>query len=349
MAVPPNQNGSSNPSKSSNATSTMPEFSCRGEKITTISNMLKAMHLGRKRESQLSNVQILEEGMQFSTSKAKSLIACCNVRSIFFQQYNLLESVGICVDISTLIQVLTIFGTDCEYHLEYKKTNDFLRVFLSHVDDESITECELFTFNDAVEIPNLRWPEHRIINRLTGNAPFFKDIFSEIDALAKDEEIVWFHVEKGKDGLELENLMLNDGDNDNDMDIDKENEEKKIIDDDGNDKENKNNNNNNKNDKNVATSSITIGVTSDALNFQATIPMCFDVCPSHDFGETHRYQYRLSLLRPALRAIAKSDLIRIHFNEQETLQIQHVFKDAEDHGWVEFTLLSHDTDFIDED
>ena len=131
--------------------------------------MLKAMHLGRKREPQLSNIVILEEGLSVATSKAKSLISRCNLRKNYFSQYELMEeSVTLCVDICTLIQVLTIFGSDCEYHLEYNKSNDFLRVFLSHLEDKSMTECELYTFNEAVEIPNLRWAEYRIVNRLTG-------------------------------------------------------------------------------------------------------------------------------------------------------------------------------------
>ena len=112
----------SNPSSA--ATSLYPEFSARGEKITTLSNMLKAMHLGKKKDKQFANIVILEEGLSVTTSKAKSLVSRCSLRQGYFAQYQLMEErLSICVDISTLIQVLTIFGSDIniEYHFEYKK------------------------------------------------------------------------------------------------------------------------------------------------------------------------------------------------------------------------------------
>ena len=74
-----------------------------------------------------------------------------------------------------------------------------------------------------------------------------------------------------------------------------------------------------------------------------------EVVSVFEFKESQKYQYRLSLLRPALRAVAKSDMVRLAFNEQGTLQIQHVFKDMDGHGWVEFTVLPQDTDFIDDE
>lgn len=330
-----------NPSSSA-ATSTYPEFSARGEKITTLSNMLKAMHLGKKKEAQLSNIVILDEGLSVTTSKAKSLVSRCSLRKGYFSQYRLMEEMlSLCVDIGTLIQVLTIFGSDTnqiEYHFEYKKSNDFLHIFLSHPQEQSVTQCELFTFNEAVEIPNLRWSDYRIINRLSANTPFLKDVFNEIDALAKDEEIVYFYVKKGNENEDIENnIGLSN------IVLDEENEEKKIMDDDINCMNDINMDNNK-----IIKSSISIGVTSDTLQFEGVIPMTDETCKAFEFKETKKYQYRLSLLRPALRAVAKSDIVRICFNEQGTLQIQHVFNDMEGHGWVDFTLLPQDNDFIDD-
>ena len=229
--------------------------------------------------------------------------------------------------------------------MNIKKTNDFLRIFLSHPQDQSMTECELFTFNEAVEIPNLRWSDYRIVNRLSVNTPFLKDIFNEIDALAKDEEIVYFYIKKVNkgqgidDNLGLSNIALDDDENN-------ENEEKKIMDDDDcNDDINMSNNM----DRESTKSSISIGVTSDTLQFEGIIPMTDEICKAFEFKETKKYQYRLSLLRPALRAVAKSDVVRLCFNEQGTLQIQHVFNDMEGHGWVDFTILPQDNDFVDND
>merc|ERR1712154_77666 len=121
------------------------------------------------------------------------------------------------------------------------------------------------------------------------------------------------------------------------IDIGDEDEEKKIIDDD-----------NNKNKKDII-SSITIGVTSDTLQFEGTVPMNnYEVCPSFEFNKTAKYQYRLSLLRPALRAIAKSCLIRINFNKQDAIQIHHVFEE-QNNGWVEYVVLPQDTNFVHDD
>ena len=109
--------------------------------------------------------------------------------------------------------------------------------------------------------------------------------------------------------------------------------------------------------RNGKKSSITIGVQSDTLSFQGTVPMTWDICENWSFEKSAKYQYRLSLLRPAIRAISKSQIIRIHFNEQSAVQIAHVFPfngvDAENapqtHGWIEFIVLPQDTDFIDDD
>ena len=316
---------------SSVASTTTPDFGCRGKKIVTFSNMLKSIHLGSKKQAQLTSVIIQRAGLQLAASKAKSLVARCLIKANYFPYYNVLEENGIqiCIDLRTLIQVLTVFGEECLYHLEYHKVNDYLNVLLSNDPQQVVTDCQLITFQNE-QIPDLRFNETPTINRLAARSPFFKNIFSEIDALGKDEEIVWFKVIKGKedDILGLDHMNLS-----------QENEEKKIIDD-GNDK-----NDSKKQEK----SSITIGVKSDTLEFEGTIPMNYDICTDYKFNESHIYYYRLSLLRPALRAIAKADLIRIFFNQQETIQIQHVFQDCDDHGWVQFTLLSIDTQFIDDD
>eukprot|EP01084_Bolivina_argentea_P146342 256273_1 len=100
----------------------LPEFSCRGETLGTLSNMLKAMHLGRKKDQQVSKISVQEIGLSIVTSKAKSMIARCNLRKDYFPHYNLSENVEFCVDISTLIQVLTIFGISCEFHREYHES-----------------------------------------------------------------------------------------------------------------------------------------------------------------------------------------------------------------------------------
>merc|ERR1719474_1056363 len=73
--------------------------------------------------------------------------------------------------------------------------------------------------------------------------------------------------------------------------------------------------------RNKKTSSISIGVQSDTLCFEGTVPMTWDICENWTFEKSAKYQYRLSLLRPAIRAIAKSKIIRIHFNEMNAIQI----------------------------
>lgn len=334
------------PLTTSDATSLHPEFSTRGDRVTTLANILKAMHLGTtKKDEQLSNMIIKPEGLTVVTQKAKSLVSRLNLRQSYFTNYDCLEEdIKICVDIRTLIQVLTIFGSEqIDFHFEYKKTNDFLQIVLSHFEDQSITECQLFTFNELVEIPNLRWRDSQTVNRLTVNTPYFKDTFNEIDALGKDEDIVSIHIIKGNEE-QLNDLNYNINNiefNPNEIDEIDENEEKKVMDYEGDKDKNIN--------SKMMRSSVEIGIRCDTLQFVGVIPMADDICVQFQFDEPKKYLYRLSLLRPALRAAAKSDRIRLDFNEQGTLRVQHVFNDSEGVAWVEFIILHQDNDFVDSD
>mmetsp|Transcript_55520 Transcript_55520/g.92305 ORF Transcript_55520/g.92305 Transcript_55520/m.92305 type:complete len:332 (-) Transcript_55520:18-1013(-) len=311
---------------------TQPDFSCRGERLTTLSNMLRAIHLGKKKDLQLSSITIQSEGIFIATSKAKSMIARCFLKREYFPDYHLLQAMTLCIDISTLIQTLTIFGSDCEYHLEYNKANNFLRVFLSDAAEQCITECELLCFDDnALEIPDLRWNEHRIINRITAKSTYFKDIFSEIDALAKDDDIVCFHVQcahKLNDLTQLTHITPLQA-------FSGEQDEKKILDHDLHSQ------------LQTDHDRLTISVTCDMLQFQAVIPLQHEICPHWQLNEDNKqYRYQLGLLRPALRAIVKSDKLRIQFNEQDAIQVHHMFAESEGYGWVDFTVLPQQSDFV---
>eukprot|EP01084_Bolivina_argentea_P121748 215757_1 len=328
-----NENSVSNSNVNNNSNNTIEEsspaeFSCRGEALTILSNMLKAMHYGKKKKPQYTKIRIQDVGMSLVCEKAKSMIIRCYLRKDYFQDYVIREPVEFCVELSTLIQVLTIFGTNCEYNIEYKKSTDYLRLLISNFKQASVTECQLFTHAELPEdIPDLQWNEHRIINRMTVQSQYFKDIFNEIDALAKDDHIVWFYIKKGNEddmNLNMMNNLMDDND------------------------ENKNENENENENENIQ-SSITIGVTSDTLQFQGTVPMSHDLCTSWEFNQNAKYHFRLSLLRPALRAIAKSTIMRINFNEANLIYIQHIFHENQQHGWVEYILLPQSSDFVDDD
>ena len=129
------------------------------------------------------------------------------------------------------------------------------------------------------------------------NDSFLRDIFSEIDALARNEALVWFQIDKvERDEDDQKEMMLMDGVNANGTGQNEANGGNGDTDDqhgDGGQRMRKR-------------SSITIGVTSDTLCFEGTVPMTWDICENWTFEKNAKYQYRLSLLRPALRAIAKS-------------------------------------------
>ncbi len=124
------------------------------------------------------------------------MIACAKIKQQYFLRYSCKESLEICVDLSTFIQVLTIFGTECEFRIEYTKSTNYMRIWLSDNVQPSITECELFTFAELEhEIPNLYWSSQRIINYFIIHSRYISDIFNEIDAFATDDQIICFHIQ----------------------------------------------------------------------------------------------------------------------------------------------------------
>lgn len=166
--------------------------------------------------------------------------------------------------------------------------------------------------------------------------------------MARNEALVWFQIDKvQRDEDEQKEMMMIDGVNGSGINQDAANGD------------NEDANEQNHGDVRRGTrkrSSITIGVTSDTLCFEGTVPMTWDICENWTFEKSAKYQYRLSLLRPAIRAIAKSMIIRIHFNEMNAVQIAHVFdspnsdNNAQSHpGWNEYIILPQDTDFVDDD
>ena len=173
MASNSNLNGAST---NSNAQSTVADFSCSGRSLATLTNMLKALHCGKKSESQLTSVCVDQGGMAFTTSKAKCMTARCYLRTEYFSSFTLNDEFQIefTVDISTLIQVLTIFGMESHFTLEFNKSSNHLQVFLINNEQNCITECQLFTYETAESAVDLQWSQYRVINQLSAKSEFFR-------------------------------------------------------------------------------------------------------------------------------------------------------------------------------
>ena len=163
---------------SNSAQSTAADFSCSGRSLVTLTNMLKALHCGKKSDSQLASVCIDQGGMAWTTSKAKCMTARCYLRTEYFSSFALNDDeyqIEFTIDISTLIQVLTIFGTESHFNLEYNKSNNFLQVFLTQSGPSPcITDCQLFTFDTTDNAVDLQWSQYRVINQLSAKSQYFR-------------------------------------------------------------------------------------------------------------------------------------------------------------------------------
>merc|ERR1719295_208540 len=142
------------------------------------------------------------------------MTARCYLRTEYFSSFALNDEYQIefVVDISTLIQVLTIFGMESHFNLEFNKSNNYLQVFLTNNDQNCITDCQLFTYESSDSAVDLQWSQYRVINQLSAKSEYFRDIFSEIDALARNEALVWFQIDRVEaDQDEEKEMMMMDG------------------------------------------------------------------------------------------------------------------------------------------
>merc|ERR1712087_627904 len=92
--------------------SQQPEFSCSGHQLIVLANLLKSMHLGRKKDAQYARMNLSDQGITLVTSKAKSVISKCNLSKEYFAEYQLSGTVDFVVDISIFCQVITLHLTN---------------------------------------------------------------------------------------------------------------------------------------------------------------------------------------------------------------------------------------------
>ena len=155
------------------------------------------------------------------------------LRRKIFERYELnVASIEFCVDLPTLYQCLSVFGGNSTNHMrmEYQTNHaSFLHIILHDIETKCVTECNIRTFE--YEIPtDFNFRGTTLVNRCTikvrllafllffcflflfsnetnktrqtkqtqklKKSAYLRDIFSECDGLAKDEDFVWFQIIK---------------------------------------------------------------------------------------------------------------------------------------------------------
>ena len=331
-----------------------PVFTCRLASTQLFVKMLKTISFAKKKEVQKVIVKVIDGlGIFFMGEMHKSMQAHCFLKETFFNSFKTYFSdtnvIMFCINLNALLDCLTQFTQNCHMVMDYFELSKQVSLTISDQTNDNITECNLnvYQYDDTMDIDL-----GQSINRCNIKSSYLKDIFNEIDALSKNDDVCSVKMIKPKhdnSSIDIENI-LNNNDNErkdiiiNDMDMDMD------IDIDNNN----NNNNNNNNANNNEPGGLSIGVTTDVTEFSSYIPLAPDIMHEFEIKCNAEHRYRMNLIRPALKAVIKSTQTRINLNNLGILSIQYIIDPENNAGsWTKYIIIplsaDNDTESNDED
>ncbi len=101
------------------------KFKATASHLTTL---LKVLHFTKRKEIQPTLLMIQQNGLRFIIEKHKSMIGRAYVRQDFFESFEATGSADIGIELSSLIEVLSVFGANATVTVKYQSTRQKLDV-----------------------------------------------------------------------------------------------------------------------------------------------------------------------------------------------------------------------------